>query len=177
MKKRDVCTNFDTYVCISVMVDMKPLRTIHTMHHMMHTIYHMMHTMYHTMQSMYHRLTLDRRGGVRRSPQVEEEEYTITMISKLAQLCFIKRNGQHSNKQTLCFMKTQHLLWKENTDSNQKVPESNSIKSSRFWLTTFFYLWRTCFCKDNWHFYVFLFLSICFIFPTRQSSYKKETRS
>ena len=128
MKKRDVCTNFDTYVCISVMVDMKPLRTIHTMHHMMHTIYHMMHTMYHTMQSMYHRLTLDRRGGVRRFPQVEDEEYTITMISKLAQLCFIKRNGQHSYKQTLCFMKTQRLLWKENTDSNKKVPESNIIK-------------------------------------------------
>ena len=121
MKKRDVCTKFDTYVFISVMADMKPFRTVHTMYHMMHTMYHMMH-------SMYHRLTVYRRGGVRRSPQVEEEEYTITIISKLAQLCFIKRNGQHSYKQTLCFMKTQRLLWKENTDSNKKVPESNIIK-------------------------------------------------
>jgi hypothetical protein len=121
MKKRDVCTKFDTYVFISVMADMKPFRTVHTMYHMMHTMYHMMH-------SMYHRLTVYRRGGVRRSPQVEEEEYTITIISKLAQLCFRKRNGQHSYKQTLCIMKTQRLLWKENTDSNKKVPESNIIK-------------------------------------------------
>ena len=128
MKKRDVCTKFDTYVFISVMADMKPFRTVHTMYHMMHTMYHMMHAMYHMMHSMYHRLTVYRRGGVRRSPQVEEEEYTITIISKLAQLCFIKRNGQHSYKQTLCFMKTQRLLWKENTDSNKKVPESNIIK-------------------------------------------------
>ena len=128
MKKRDVCTKFDTYVFISVMADMKPFRTVHTMYHMMHTMYHMMHAMYHMMHSMYHRLTVYRRGGVRRSPQVEEEEYTITIISKLAQLCFRKRNGQHSYKQTLCIMKTQRLLWKENTDSNKKVPESNIIK-------------------------------------------------
>ena len=119
MKKPDVCTKFDTYVFISVMADMKPFRTVHTMYHMMH--------------SMYHRLTVYRRGGVRRSPQVEEEEYTITMIFKLAQLCFIKKNGQHSYKQTLCFMKTQHLLWKENTlILTKKFLKVTLSKCSRF---------------------------------------------
>ena len=158
MKKRDVCAKFYTYVFISVMADMKPFRTVHTMYHMMHTMYHMMHAMYHMMHSMYHRLTVYRRGGVRRSPQVEEEEYTITMIFKLAQLCFIKKNGQHSYKQTLCFMKTQRLLWKENTlILTKKFLKVTLSKCSRFWSTTFFYLWRTCFLKDNWYLYVFPF--------------------
>jgi len=54
MKKRDVCTKFDTYVFISVMADMKPFRTVHTMYHMMRTMYHRMHTMYHMMHLHYH---------------------------------------------------------------------------------------------------------------------------